>query len=199
MTTRKQAAANKANAQKGSGPKTANGKAKSAQNAKKHGVTAQPDWDMVTRFYRIIVEDSAAHPDPFSQDPRAQAALALAEAQASLYRATQAERDYIFDWSDKALRKMGTLKERIMVLAEADFDDIDKIEFMLARTTDADVQRDLRFLKQISPQRPAARAKSLKSFARYQREATARRSKAIRQWVSAIHTNPETNPFSTKG
>lgn len=92
MTTKKQTAANKANAQKSSGPKSAAGKARSAQNAVKHGVTGRPDWSMVTRFYRMIVEDSTALPDPFSSDPRSRAALALAEAEASFRRAAEAER-----------------------------------------------------------------------------------------------------------
>lgn len=47
---------------------------------------------MVTRFYRMIVEDSTALPDPFSSDPRSRAALALAEAEASFRRAAEAER-----------------------------------------------------------------------------------------------------------
>lgn len=38
MTTKKQAAANRENAAKSTGPKTAAGKAKSAQNATKHGI-----------------------------------------------------------------------------------------------------------------------------------------------------------------
>jgi len=199
MTTRKQAAANKANAQKSSGPKSAAGKAKAAQNAVTHGLTGQPDWTQVTRFYRIIVEDADAWPDASATDAQTRAALALAEAQASLHRAAQAEREYIFDESVRTLRKKGTVQEFVEVMAELDLDDVDTINFLLTRKTDPEMIETLKILKKAAPNRPAARRLKLKHLARYRREADARRRKALRIWISEEYQKNETNPISTIG
>lgn len=199
MTTRKQAAANKANAQKSSGPKSAAGKAKAAQNAVTHGLTGLPDWTQVTRFYRIIVEDADARPDPSATDAQTRAALALAEAQASLHRAAQAEREYIFEESVRTLRKKGTVQEFVEVMAELDLDDVDTINFLLTRKTDPEMIETLKILKKAAPNRPAARRAKLKHLARYRREADARRRKALRIWISEEYQKNETNPISTIG
>lgn len=92
MTTDKQAAANKANAQKSSGPKTSQGKEIAARNAKEHGLTTSPDWQKVTSWYRIIMANTAAKPDPLSTDRFARAGLALAEAEAANLAGTVSHR-----------------------------------------------------------------------------------------------------------
>ena len=198
MTTRKQTEANKANAQKSSGPKTTAGKSKSAQNAVIHGLTGRPDWSMVTTFYRIVLEDPNAEPDPFTQDPRLRAALALAEAMAGLRRADQAERDFLFSASAIALRKKGSLQEYLDVLAELDFEDMDTLDHFIARETDPSMKEVLKILKASSPKRPAEIKKTFKRLARYRREAASRRDKTLGHWVSHQTQHPETNPNSIK-
>lgn len=198
MTTKKQAAANTANAQKSSGPKTAAGKAKSAQNATTHGLTGKPDWNLVTAFYRILLEDPAAWPNPLEQDPARRATLTLAEALAGVRRAEEAERRYLFERSDKTLRKMGSLQEVIEVMAELDLEDMETLDFLIARQVDPWMQDGLRILKASSPKRPTEVEKTLKRLARYRREATARRRKALEQWTS-MGAKPETKPFSIMG
>jgi hypothetical protein len=187
MTTKKQEAANKANAQKSSGPKSAAGKIKAAKNAVKHGVTGRPDWTRVTTFYKIIVEDSNARPNPSATDEWTRTALELAEAEASLQRAAQAERDYIFDGSAKMLRKKGTSQEFMEVIAELDLDDVDTIDFLMTRMTDPELVEGLKILKKVSPNRPAERRATLRRLARYRREAEARRRRALRAWISVLN------------
>jgi hypothetical protein len=48
MATEKQIAANRANAKKNTGPKTAAGRAKSGRNAYRHGLSCQLQFDPVT-------------------------------------------------------------------------------------------------------------------------------------------------------
>lgn len=199
MTTERQAAANKSNAKKSSGPKTAGGKAAASRNATKHGLTGRPDWTQVTAAYRIVLEDPDALPDPVSTDRRLRAALALAEADAGLRRAAETERAYIFAQSKRALDKRGTAMDFINVVAELDLEDIDTLDFLIARETDPWMREGLELLKASSPKRPVEVRKTIKRLARYRREAEARRSKALGRWISLNRQNPETNPFSIKG
>ena len=70
------------------GPKTAEGKAVSARNARKHGLNAPPDEDLVTTWFNLIVGNGVgAHEEPNADDPRREAALRLAIAEARYHRA----------------------------------------------------------------------------------------------------------------
>ena len=70
------------------GPKTAAGKAVSARNARKHGLSAPPDADMVTAWFNLILGNGeGAYGEPSADDPRREAALRLAIAEARYHRA----------------------------------------------------------------------------------------------------------------
>ena len=70
------------------GPKTAAGKAVSARNARRHGLNAPPDEDLVTAWFNLILGNGVeAYEEPNADDPRREAALRLAIAEARYHRA----------------------------------------------------------------------------------------------------------------
>ena len=70
------------------GPKTAEGKAVSSQNARRHGLNAPPDEDLVTAWFNLILDNGEeAYEEPNADDPRREAALRLAIAEARYRRA----------------------------------------------------------------------------------------------------------------
>jgi hypothetical protein len=91
MTTQRQIAANRRNAQMSTGPRTMSGKAVSSGNARRHGLTGDLDEEAVLSWYRILLEDETAVPDPFEQDPHRRAAAELARAEAHLQRVRATE------------------------------------------------------------------------------------------------------------
>ena len=70
------------------GPKTAAGKAVSSQNARRHGLNASPDAVTVTAWFNLILDNGeGAYEEPNADDPRRDAALRLAIAEARYHRA----------------------------------------------------------------------------------------------------------------
>lgn len=86
---------NRANAKKSTGPKTRKGKAKVAENARKHGATAQPDPASVATWLAIILDQPQLTPSNLMpQDDAGYRALALAQADARLVAAEKALCDF---------------------------------------------------------------------------------------------------------
>jgi|SRR5579871_435960 len=115
MATEKQIAANRANAKRSTGPKTAAGKQKSSQNAYKHGLSRlQPLNSSSITLFRTIV---GALADELRTENQLTAVNDLAQAQAELARiqAIRAERwaeinpDAWLDDNTKDLKRLAAL------------------------------------------------------------------------------------------
>ena len=70
------------------GPVTEEGKAVSSQNARKHGLNAPPEDALVSQWFNVILNNCCNdHEEPSACDPRREAALRLAIAEARYHRA----------------------------------------------------------------------------------------------------------------
>ena len=70
------------------GPVTAAGKAVSAQNARRHGLSAEPAADLVRAWFNVILDNpEETYEEPDADTPRREAALRLAIAEARYHRA----------------------------------------------------------------------------------------------------------------
>ena len=82
--------------QHSTGPRTAGGKAVSSQNARRHGLTAEPPAGLVEGWFNIILDNdpgAAEAPSagaPNTADPRRELALRLAIAEVRYHRALHA-------------------------------------------------------------------------------------------------------------
>lgn len=96
MATPAQIAANRRNALKSTGPKSAAGRARAAKNATRHGLTGAVPRQIVAAMYRKIT-GSALPEDPGAVDPLA---LRLATAEGRLAMARGRELDMLREGSD---------------------------------------------------------------------------------------------------
>lgn len=91
MTRKSVTARNRANAASSTGPKTAEGRAVSAMNARRDGATGKPDQALVGAYLSVILDQPyLSLGDLVSPDEATQKALALAQAEARLVVAQNA-------------------------------------------------------------------------------------------------------------
>ena len=109
MATEKQKAANRANAQKSTGPKTAAGRLKSSRNAYRHGLSLPLHLDMSTSAKADAIARALAQ-DPADEEELA-AAAEVAQAQLELLRirAARAELMSEVDWTSGDLNHLKPL------------------------------------------------------------------------------------------
>jgi len=188
MTTRRQLAANRANARRSTGPKTAAGKVRSAGNARRHGLTAPLETSALRAWYRVILADPSASPDPLERDPRRRAARDLAEAEAQLQRVRLAEEQYLLD-------PEGDLSRAELELIETDDLMQDVAEYAgWDRRGRWLMDRVSKMMRRETERRRKSQERLGRTLARYRGEAEARRRTALRRWIGEITKRTQLQP-----
>jgi hypothetical protein len=180
MTSERQVAANRANARRSTGPKTAVGKVRSAGNALRHGLTAPPELDTLRAWYRLILDDPSASPDPLERDPHRRAARDLAEAEAQLQRVRLAEEQYLRNPEgdiDRAERELIETDDLIREVAEETGWDKEGLRLQ---------DRVSKFMQRDTVRRQNSQKRLGHLLTRYRGTAEARRRTALRRWIDEI-------------
>jgi hypothetical protein len=159
------------------GPKTAEGKAVSSQNAFRHGLNAPPDAGLVSTWNLILDNEEGAYEEPNADDPKHEAALRLAIAEVHYHRALHKVDTY--NTEPKSAQQgannlyadvrfvLDGLPERVAD-GPADPFDLEYAEFGLRQVEKllVEVERERRL------------------YRRYLGEARAQRKKALRAWCA---------------
>ena len=160
------------------GPKTAAGKAVSSQNARRHGLNAPPDENLVNTWFNLILDNGEdAYEEPDASDPRREAALRLAVAEARYHRALfkveapPQETNWgrqLYNTLALDLYELLVEVDNLPIGEEADPNDIGELKLGVAM---------LKFLD-------VAARREQRLFKRYLGEARAQRAKALRAWCA---------------
>lgn len=180
MTTKAQKSANRQNAKHSTGPTTHKGKSASSKNARKHGLTTPPERVSVLNWYKMILSDLEASPNPLEQNPRLKTAYQLAEAEARLERVQKAEVHHL-----QRVQKYAPRSEpiNIMELTMEDSDHPEVLRFLVKCLRDPVMREGIRIGLSSSPNRTVALTQTSKRLARYRREAEAQRRRALKSWI----------------
>ena len=160
------------------GPKTAEGKAVSARNARKHGLNAPPEEYLVTAWFNLILNNGDdALEEPNASDPRREAALRLAIAEARYHRAL-----HKVDTHDTELNSAQQVANKL-------FAEVRLVqEYMPRKISDGPADPfDLEFtefgLRQVEKLLVEV-GRERRLYKRYLGEARAHRRKALRAWCA---------------
>lgn len=180
-------ARNKENAQKSTGPKTAAGRAVSAQNAHTHGATVRPDPQAVAHWLQVILNRDLTNDDFEPGYATGQAALRLAEAEARRVVAEHATDAASGEKPepDSNLSIMNGIYDELEDIIDLYGDDPDMMREARKRE-----KRILRWIAKLS-KREFHRADTL---LRYEREAQRERQRALEDRTTL--TTPAQNKFS---
>ena len=160
------------------GPTTAEGKAISSQNARKHGLNAPPPEDLVTLWFNVILNNEVGdREEPNAEDPRREAALTLAIAEARYHRALHKIETHDSE-RNSAQQIANALHAEVRLALDgmpkrvcdgpADPFDLEFIEFGLKQLS--------KLLVEVGRER--------RLYRRYLGEARAQRTKALRTWCA---------------
>ena len=180
MTSQGIAARNRANAQKSTGPRTAAGKATSAQNARSHGATAKPDPASIAPWLRVILNDPDLRPaDLFAEDDHTLRALALAEAEVKVSAALTS-----LDRFERGEDPPSEVTREFQEFVESITGELVE-EVMTKRRYRAGLSLLKRLGNEISNE-TVLEGKRHRLLMRYLREARSQRRKAFQAWLACL-------------
>jgi hypothetical protein len=183
---------NRANAAKSTGPRSAAGKFAVAQNARRHGATAQPDPERVATWARIILDTPDFGPNEIlADDVRTRSALALAASEARLAEAARALEDFETGTAPPSDEE-NSIEEQIIEIRAM----LDEMP-MSARDRRTGLSLIRRLQKaQIRETLPGGQRHRL--LKRYFREARAQRRRAFQDWLACIRDQQPAQPAESK-
>lgn len=180
-TSQRQRDANRRNARASTGPRSFGGKKRASKNAVRHGLNSRPSADAILAWYRTILGDPAAEPDPLDADPLQIAALDLAGAEAHLDVVRSKGDQLLTDFHARVIADDPIL-DAATVLAIKDVDDVMTLKFVKLKAETLAIARE-----------------SQRINARYRAEAEARRHSMLQRYMKACEEAeqaiPETNPI----
>ena len=182
MTSEKQRRANQANARASSGPKTKAGKARSAQNALRHGLSIPVCKEPSLSSQAEEIARKLAGPDP--DDTLLDRARAVSEAQVDLNR-VRARRNALVSrlLADPEYQPLSAYKGQVRKLRT-----IGRIERILGRSFDIESPIEFERLKDDDEKFATIvedLIRELTAFDRYERRAISKRKSTIRAFDSA--------------
>ena len=159
-----------------SGPKTPAGKARSAKNARKHGLNTAPSAEDVAGWFNLILNNPAgAEEEPNSSDVRRDAALRLAIAEACYHRAL-----YLVE---APAHKTSPGRQVHGGLALHLFELLTKVESLPAgEVVDENDKQELKLGVAVLKFVDRAARREQRLFQRYLSEARSKRKKALQAW-----------------
>jgi hypothetical protein len=181
LTSEKQRRANQANARASRGPKTKAGKARSAQNAMRHGLSIPVCKEPSLSSQAEEIARKLAGPDP--DDTLLDRARAVGEAQVDLNR-VRARRNALVSrlLADPEYQPLSAYKGQVRKLR------IGRIERILGRSFDIESPIEFKRLKDDDEKFATIvedRIRELTAFDRYERRAISKRKSTIRAFDSA--------------
>jgi hypothetical protein len=188
VTTQRQRNANRANAKKSTGPRSAAGRAQASGNARRHGLTTLLPWRDVLRWYRLITDDPQARPTANPGEEGGSAALRLAEAEAHLERCLKAERSHTDLMFERAMDAIDFWRTDLRTRMHREPVDVSAWTTWLTNSDcsfDSFARGTFRIMIRTSKGRPAALHRRQRILHRYRVEAEARRRKALQAWTES--------------
>ena len=168
---------NAANAQQSTGPKSAEGKAISSQNACRHGATGQLPREQVSQWLAIILDQPDIEVTSFVPISEVDhAALQLASAEARLAQCQNAFADFLEHFATEDAETLDINALYNLITHELESNGLSRdILSLVVRFTD--------HLEDIKPNVALIKRTQHRLMKRYLREAQTGRSRALRRWI----------------